>query len=229
MKQDEKLGLVSSVLKMIDKYGYVRIICACFMILCISYTTYMALNPEIIFDHYTQYLEEAHERSFNYRMNSTPIIETLLDKAVIETDAKRAFIIEMHNGKTNSTGLSFNYGSMTYEALNESVESVKEDYADFSLDRFPLATTIYREGYWGGSVNDLQEIDKRLSLRILSNEAQYIVLVTINGIKSEIGFLGFTFEEKLTKEEEKYILASANRYSAKISPYLDGEKAKSIK
>lgn len=219
------LGFIGGVLKLIDAYGYIKIVFSAFLMVFISYTTYIALNPSVIFDRYMEYEEQRHTESFNYRMESTPIVQSLMDNMVNETGALRGFVIEMHNGKYNSSGLSFNYGSLTYESDRQGTESVKEDYLDFTLDRYPLLSLVHREGKWNGTIEELESIDKRLALKLESNEAYYVYLSMIYGSKREIGFIGLTFskEDAINIENVEKILY---RYTGKISPYLDGEKVK---
>ena len=120
---------------------------------------------------------------------------------------------------------SFNYGSQTYEELADNIESVREDYSDFSLDRYPIIMKIYDEGYWAGTIEEMKKIDKRLALKLESNDAYYIAVTTIYGMKSEIGFLGITF----TKDSFKNMPDMQNKlrkYATQLSPFLDGERVK---
>ena len=147
-----------------------------------------------------------------------------LKDMVFEMHAYRGFVIELHNGKVNSTGLSFNYGAMTYEALgSDTIISVAEDYADFTLDRYPILMKVYDEGYWCGTTDDLAKFDKRMALRLESNNAYGIVLTTIYGVKSEIGFLGITYDEMPPNIKVDGTANLMRKYAAQIAPLLDGD------
>lgn len=224
MSKGGNKSFIREILELIDKYGVFRIIGAVIMMLFISYATYLSFNPSILFERYEKYELEQHYEMFDYRMNSIPYVQTNLNSLLHETDATRAYIIELHNGKSNSAGLSFNYGTLTYESNVEGSYSIREDYTEFSLERYPLLVKIYHDGFWCGNVEELSLIDKRLAHKMCANDGAYLAIAMIYGIKSEIGFLGITFsQEPEDKTNLRKILA---KHSSMISPLLDGEKAK---
>lgn len=216
----------------INKYGKWEIVKRALLLIFVSISVtvcsffiYLAYNPSMIYDGYTEYIEHKHSQSFKYRMETTPKVQTTLNDLVSETNAMRGFIIELHNGKYNSAGLSFNYGSLTYESLRCDAESIMEDYADFSLERFPIILKAYNNGSWCGYIEELAKFDKRIALRLESNSVDYLYLKTIYGTNDVIGFIGLTYCSNDTINKDK-IEASLNKYAPKIAPLLDGEKAK---
>lgn len=220
-------GFIKGAISMIDTYGVFKIVFSCLLMIFISYTTYLTFNPSIMFKRYSEYEAKKHNESFEYRMESAPVVQSVIDNMVIETGALRTFVIEMHNGKYNSSGLSFNYGSLTYEATRDGVESIREDYDDFTLERYPFLYKVYKLGKWSGTVVELMKIDKRLALKLQANNAYYISLSVIYGSKNEIGFIGATFSKDDVIQKNK-IENLIYRYAGKIAPYLDGEIAKKI-
>ena len=223
-KTYKPLTFIESVIKFIDKYGYLRIFHALATIIFISYTTYLTANPSIIFDRYRTYEDEKHKASFNYRMESSTKILNYMNELVEDSKSTRAFIIELHNGKYNSTGLSFNFGSLTYEALRNGAESIQEDYADFTLDRYSFILHLCKNGYWSGSIDDIESIDPKMAYKLRSNNVQYMCVMPIYGETAEIGFIGISY----TDEDSKMPSNVRNilfKYSQIISPLLDGSKA----
>lgn len=223
-KQQKILAFTEAAIKFIDKYGYMRIICAVVMMVFMSYSTYLMMNPSIIFERYRVYEDEKHKASFNYRMESSPKVLNHLNELVDDSKCDRAFIIELHNGKSNSAGLSFNYGSLTYEALRTGEESIQEDYADFTLDRFPFIMFISRKGYWSGSINEIEKIDSKMGYKLRSNNVRYMAIMPIYGETAEIGFIGISYTENSSKIPNN-IDKLLYKYSQIISPLLDGSKA----
>lgn len=209
----------------VKEVGLVNAIAYAFLLIFFSMVLYLVKNPEYLFDKYTEYAERKHTESFQQRMEVSPLVQSTVDKLRIEERSLRSFVVEMHNGKYNSAGLSFNYGMLTYESLSDSVESVKEDYADFSLERYPILMHVYKTGYWAGNVEELKKIDNRLALRLESNNASYMALAMIYGESESIGFVGITYKEgdKISKDETRLILL---KYSSMLSPLLDGNKDK---
>lgn len=213
----------SKVNNILNENGYIKTFITLFFMICFSIAGYVAMNPRIIFEKYKEYEEQVHSASFDYRMKVSPFVDDYTQQILDECGGIRAFVIEMHNGKYNAAGLSFNYGSMTYEAINDTVESIREDYADFTLERYKLITKVYNDGYWSGNIEELSDIDKRLSLKLESNDAKYIAIASIYGVKNEIGFIGVTFSDDMT-ENSGEIERILKKYSSKISPLLDGQK-----
>lgn len=223
--ESKVIGFLKGGIAMIDKYGALKIVFASLLMLFISFITYLTLNPSFVFERYSEYEEKKHIESFSYRMESTPIVQSMTNNMVIESKALRCFIIEMHNGKYNASGLSFNYGALTYEGLRDNVESVQEDYNDFTLDRYPILSYVYKHGKWSGNIDDLKKIDKRMALKLESNGAYYLAVSMIYGSKNDIGFIGASFGKNDSFDKNKVeILLS--KYSSRLSPYLDGESAK---
>lgn len=223
--QEKGFSLIKEAIRMIDTFGVLKIITAAILMVFISYATYITFNPSIMFEKYSEYEEKKHNESFFSRMESTPIVQSMLNDALIESGALRTFIIEMHNGKYNASGLSFNFGSMTYEGLRDSTVSISEDYSDFTLERYPIFSVVYKRGQWGGTLEELSKIDHRIALKIESNDAHYLALYMIYGRKTEIGFIGATFGKNDTVNEAKVNMVLA-KYASKVSPYLDGDGIK---
>lgn len=221
-KKKESLSFLYAIHEYFVKVGYLKAIYETIIIVFIGLGVYFAANPEKIFEKYDKYTEYKHNKSFKQRIEVTPLVQVQLDKLSLESKCLRAFVIEMHNGKYNSAGLSFNYGMLTYESTRDSVESIREDYYDFSLDRYPVLLEVYKNGYWSGSVEELCKIDKKLSLRLQSNNAEYIALSMIYGKDENIGFIGVTYsnDDIYSSNDVRKLLS---KYSAIISPYLDGQ------
>lgn len=212
-------------IKAIDTYGIVGVIALFMLFVVFLGITFIITHPDYMFRRYNKYMERMHEASFNYRMEQSPNIQMLLDKVRLETKAFRCFIVEMHNGKHNSTGLSFNYGSMTYEALRDDADSVLEDYDDFTIERYPVILQAYKKGYWAGDITALNQIDHRLAYKIKANDAFYFACVVIYGTNGEIGYLGSTFKKDEVKDEDE-LVETLRKYANQVSHLLDGEKAK---
>lgn len=221
-----KFRIFEWVIQFKEKYGVLNIITSGILLIFMSLVLTVAFNPSIVFDKYREYDEMKHAQSFNYRMKSNKATQLILKDILEETKAQRCLIIEMHNGKSNSTGLSFNYGTATYECVNDSVESIREDYTEFTLERYPLMMKVYDEGQWCGTTDELMQYDKKLAMKLKSNDTYGIAITTIYGIRSEIGFLVLSFGETHSKCNREEMANMMRKYAAEISPLLDGERIK---
>ena len=178
-------------------------------------------NPIEIYEKIADLEEQKHTASFEKRMESSPQIQSTLDMMMLDLSCDRAFIIEMHNGKYNAAGLSFNYGEVNYEISKHESEYIMDIIGDFQLNKFPFFSTIYSLGHWYGNIDDLAKIDRRFAYVLKANDVNYLYIKTIYGRKSEIGFLAVAYDEK-PKLTEYSISTKMDKYSSKISPLLDG-------
>lgn len=215
------LSWLQDMLKIIDQYGVFKIFRALLVFLFASYFIYLTFNPEIIIEKYVKYKTEQHDSAVAYRKKNDPLIRMHLKELLFETDADRAFIIELHNGTTNNSGLPFYYGDMTYEEVATDVSHVDEDYHDFSLQRFPFFGKLFNDGSWYGHVDSLNIIDEKLALRLKSNGSCEIGTVIIYGREKEIGFIGISFTKKCGEHDEVKMKKIIRKYGQKIAPYLD--------
>ena len=216
-----RFGWVDEIASLIDKHGYWKLISTCIMFVFMSFIAYVAINPTVYFEKYQEFENNRHIESFNQRLKVSPLIDGYLDQFINEVGGMRAFVIEMHNGKSNAAGLSFNYGSMTYEALAEDAMSIKEDYVDFTLDKYKTPLYIYKNGFLEGTIDEIRNVDRKLALKLEYSECAYSAAIIIHGKKSEIGFLGVSFRDK--NVDKVAVQNALRKYAAKIGPLLDGE------
>lgn len=213
-------SIFTDFVKFCKETGPLRIVGYVVFFLFTAYAVHIGTHPEIIFEKYEEFAERRHAESFFYRMKTSPQIQSYMDQMRLESEGMRTFIIEMHNGKYNAAGLSFNYGALTYESVAEGNASVIDDYLDFALERYPTLGKIYEEGYWSGTVEELMEIDRHLALKLQSNNVEYIAATMIYGTKGDIGFIGVTYDHTdVNVSKTKQVLV---KYAMKISPLLDG-------
>lgn len=215
------LSWLQDMLKIIDQYGAVKIFKALFILLISSYFIYITFNPEIIIEKYVKFKTEQHDNAIAYRMKNDALIRMHLKELLLEADADRAFIIELHNGTNNNSGLPFYYGDMTYEEVVTGVSHIDEDYHDFSLQRFPFFGQLFNDGSWYGHIDSLEVIDKKLALRLKSNGSCEIGAVIIYGREKEIGFIGISFVKKCGEHDVTKMKKIIRKYGQKIAPYLD--------
>ena len=223
----DKLSIFEWVIELKNKYGVLNILTSGMLMVFMSLTLLFALNPSILFDRYKAYEEEKHAESFNYRMKYSKTILRTVEDLRKEVGAHRAFIIEYHNGKSNATGLSFNYGTIMYEKVaSDTLDMIGEDYEEFPLEKYPLHFYLYEHNYWCGTTEELKAIDKKLAVRMEFNGTYSIALITIYGIKSEIGALIVTFGKDRNIHNDVELGSTLRKYATELSPFLDGENAK---
>ena len=153
----------------------------------------IALNPEIVFDKFTQYTERVERENVEYRKEIDPVIRGELKELVYVTEASRACIMEFHNGTSNFSSLGFLYAAMTYEETREGVDKVSKVYSEVSLSLFNIADVMYNRGFWFGSIDDLAKMDSALAQGIAASGTKWVAALLLESSR-ELGFLILSFD-----------------------------------
>lgn len=178
----------------------------------------IALNPEIIFDRFTQYTEQVEKRNVEYRRSVDPVIRGELKDLVYDTGASRACVMEFHNGTSNFSSLGFLYAAMTYEETKEGEPSVSRTYGEISLSLFNIANIMYKQGYWFGSMEELAQIDPALAEGISSSGTKWVAALLLESSR-ELGFLILSFDR--IPENQQEIGRTIRRVGVSIASKLD--------
>lgn len=153
----------------------------------------IALNPEIVFDKFTQYTERVERENVEYRREIDPVIRGELKELVYATEASRACVMEFHNGTSNFSSLGFLYAAMTYEETREGVDKVSKVYGEVSLSLFNIADVMYNRGFWFGSIEDLAKMDSALAQGIAASGTKWVAALLLESSR-ELGFLILSFD-----------------------------------
>ena len=153
----------------------------------------IALNPEIIFDKFTQYTEQVERENVEYRRSVDPIIRGELKELVYDVNATRACVMEFHNGTSNFSSLGFLYAAMTYEETRDGVDKVSKVYGEVSLSLFNIADVMYNRGFWFGSIEDLAKMDSALAQGIAASGTKWVAALLLESSR-ELGFLILSFD-----------------------------------
>lgn len=178
----------------------------------------IALNPEIIFDKFTQYTEQVERENVEYRRSVDPIIRGELKELVYDVNATRACVMEFHNGTSNFSSLGFLYAAMTYEETKEGEPSVSRIYNEISLSLFNISNIMYQSGYWFGSMEDLMLIDPSLAEGISQSGTKWVAALLLESSR-ELGFLILSFNSIPDNQQE--IGRQIRRVGVSIASKLD--------
>ena len=178
----------------------------------------IALNPEIIFDKFTQYTEQVERENVEYRRSVDPIIRGELKELVYDVNATRACVMEFHNGTSNFSSLGFLYAAMTYEETKEGEPSVSRIYNEISLSLFNISNIMYQSGYWFGSMEDLALIDPSLAEGISQSGTKWVAALLLESSR-ELGFLILSFDSIPDNQQE--IGRQIRRIGVSIASKLD--------
>ena len=222
---DETLGGFSKVMDLIAKHGIGKMIIGTLFFVFFSWMVYLATNPGVIFERYNQYIAEKHNASIDYRMETAPIIRSQLNQLALETDAERAYILEFHNGKSNPSGLQWQFGDLTF--INDGTDDISDEIQNVSLSRYNFANIVYERGYWIGGIDELISLDEGFYNRMRLNGGKYFVFQMMYGANMrEIGILGISFLERPENITADSLVRIVHKYGSSISPLLDESNVK---
>lgn len=164
---------------------------------------------------------EFHESALQMRKEIKPTVDSLLNRALTILDADRVAIIEMHNGTSNTAGLPFLYGEMTYSVNSDSIYSVDNDYVNLNLSRFNFSYFFEKQHIWQGTTEEMAKIDSKLAQRIASNDVTYIAMSHIHGINNELGYFVITYCNGKTPKPKDFIVVEMMKKTQMLSTLLD--------
>lgn len=224
---EKAIKLVEKVIKMIEKYGIWKVIRA---ILTIALCLFSMYNIQVCgtrvgtLQGNTQIAEEKaieHDEQMNIRKSIQPKIESILKDVLLATGADRSWVVELHNGSSNTAGLPFVHCSMTYEVFKDSIESIDEDYQNLSLSRFKAPQFLHKHKIWYGKIEEFKKIDKKMADRMVNNGVCYLVISTIETETNELGYFGFTYCNGNYPSNIKVVAAETACSIQKLSRLLD--------
>ena len=225
--EGEQIGFVEKTIKMIEKYGLWKVVRAIILILLFLFGMYwvqvaatrvgtMQGNEQS-----TEAKATEHEEQMSIRKNIQPQVENILREVLLKTGADRAWVIELHNGSSNTAGLPFVHCTMTYEVDKDSIESIDEDYQNLSLSRFKFPLYLHKNKVWYGTIEEFKQIDKKIANRMVTNGASYMVISTIETDTNELGYFGFTYCNGNMPKSKSVIVSETATSIQKLSKLLD--------
>ena len=219
------VNILEKTIKLVEKYGVWKIIRA---ILLIGLLLYVVMNinsiPETIKEIVVSAKEvdvAKHDAAIEVRKQIKPQIDEILNNTLTAVEADRVFVLEMHNGTNNTAGLPFLYVEMTYCQVAEGIHHIDEDYINLNLSRFDFPLFLEEKNHWYGSIEELRNIDPKLALRLEANGAKYFAIMTIQGVKNELGYFGVSFTHDVSIENTDRLMMTLTSATQKISTLLD--------
>lgn len=221
-----KINLIEKISKMLNKYGYKNVLSSLFIFISFITVIIIFANQKVIVENIIknqqQETKETEMNSLKFRITEVnPRVDAILYKLLVETKADRAYVMEMHNGTDNPTGMPFVFGHMTYEKMaNENTPSVIYQYDKINLSALTFPNYLIKNKYFIGGIDELKKIDSKLYFRVSENNIKYIAIYSIRTIDVEIGAVGISFFDDSNINKNK-IESSLIDASQKLSILLD--------
>ena len=125
----------------------------------------------------------------------TPKIQKNLDAILYTLNADRAYLIEFHNGKKNTTGLPFRYMDVSYEVTNQESKATKIGmyYQNVPTTLYKFPYYLQEHKYYIGTIDDFGRVDTDLAKQMSSNFAKYFAVIALNSDGTPVGYLGISW------------------------------------
>lgn len=188
-RTEKGITLIERVLDLVKKYSFFDFLKSLFLIILIAFVVGLITNPGYFIEKYQDWHNKEHAEKLELRMKNNQQLHALSEKLLYKVNADRVLIMELHNGVSSNSGLPFAKASATYEAINEGVMPVAEQYQEVNLSLMPFASELMREGYWCGDTEELKQIDKALCYRMLGNDTSHFAGCVIQGVNKPIAFI----------------------------------------
>ena len=199
------------------------------LVFAVSFCLFL-INPKPAIQYYMEVQQklqsEQHMELIDKRVQNTPYINTYLDALRVEAGVafNRAYIFEFHNGSNSVAGLPFYWGDMTYESTDKDVSGVRDNWNSVSLTRYKFIIQFFREGYFIGSIQDIEIIDTKFAHKLSEDDITYLAMLSILDDSGRIiGAVAMSSNSTdISSISKANTLETLYRYEAKLKPLLLG-------
>lgn len=218
------LGLLEKSLNLIKQYKLWDFIKAFIVVFMVSIMVFGITNPDKVFEYFQRAGKKAHDELLEHRLNNTHKIQSSIERLMFKVGASRVEVLEMHNGNNSIAGIPFLKATATFEALDDDIQPIANQYNEVNLSLIPFATKLFNDGYWCGDTEDMKTIDKSLCYRMLSNNTNHFAAVVIQGVDKPIGFLFVSFDDLSENHDCEQIKREINKTALEIGVLMEVNK-----
>ena len=231
---DKSVNVIMKIADLFKKNGYIIAFFAILIFgLCIGgVTTYKVMTmdkvvSEKLVEHDKQLKQnetESHNVSTEQRLKAQSDVYGILNDLLLNLNGDRAYVIEMHNGNNNPSGLPFIYAEMTYEKSRYGIEDVDDEYTSLTLSRYQFPEYLNEHRYFYGTMEELYMIDPKLTNKMLEYGATHMLAMIISGEQGDIGMFGVTYCGDDKPPLISVVNANMSTASQKLTLLLDRNK-----
>lgn len=224
---EKGLGILDKVVTFFNNHSVWSVIKSVFLCSFIGYFIYFTLNPTIILDKIEKAKTEKHTEDINNRFANSKTIQNEIKMLLNETSADRAILIEYHNSVQSLQGLPFAYGSLNFEEISNNVEFyLGDEFSNFNTSKYSICNYLMENPLWYGDMAALEDIDKRLALKLKASKVEYAVMIEIMGDEQPIGILVVTYKADTIIPHINSIISKMRQFEIKIAHLLSSKPKK---
>ena len=189
-------------LKGLKEYNLLELLKVLFALACVTFMVILVTKPELFFEQVdkvvegvSQAREDRHADGAAFRLRADENMRGELTGLLQTAGADRAFVMEFHNGSSNlSSGLPFLYLDLTIEVGAGGEPPLREgEFKDLRTAQYPLVGLLLRQGYFYGTIDEVRELDYRLSYHLAAHDVSQVAVMTLWNGQNATGFLCLTW------------------------------------
>ena len=168
------IGWLDTILNLIKKYSILEIIKAMILLMLLSVTIRICIDPSFIFESWKDWQNRYHETELIARSEKDEKLKEYLNLWQHKYHADRVFIIQYHNGTKD-----WQHGTMRFEKCANNVVSMKKDYVNFNLTWLDLPFYLKENDSFIGNMNELKEVDQTLCNQLVPYAVDHLACIII--------------------------------------------------
>lgn len=189
------------------------------------------LSRSLIKEHRELQAEENHQKTLEInrvhnieainRLRKNPEISSILKDLLINLNATRSSVCEIHNGTNTLAGVPFVHLTMTAEESSNEVTPSAGDYMNLNISRIPFIADHFNDGSWVGSTDAIEKEDRFLGAKLKANDDNYMGFILIHGNECPLGMLTVAFKDADNVPSKEQIMKELIQHSQKLALLLD--------
>lgn len=206
------VNIIERCLQMVEKYKITTILKSFAIVILIALIAFFIANPTYFADKYEEYINNRHNKLVELRLQNNEQIHIKIEKLMYQVNADQVLLLECHNGGKSLSGLPFAKASCSYEALNNGVYPISQEFQQQQLSLIPFATYLFNNQYFAGDTDSLLTIDRGLFYKFKCVEIEHFSASVINGVDTPLAFLVVVYKDKQVHncEEIKEVIKKAS-------------------
>jgi hypothetical protein len=218
---EKGLSLFEKALTIIEKYQIKHVFKAVFLIIIVVATFNFVKNPTYFFEKYKEWETEKHTEALEKRMSNSTKIQLVCEKILYKVHAHRVVVLELHNGLTSNGNLPFAKCTATYEALNDGAIPVSQQYQNTNLSLMPFADVLFKEKYWCGNTKELEDIDRGLYYKFMSNRTEHFACIVVEGINKALALMMVSFNDTIHQHSCENVKEEIRKSSLELALLME--------
>lgn len=220
------LGALGRFMKGLKDYNIFELLKILFALFVLALIIAFVRKPETfidkasyVFELRQNRLEKEHADGMYRRSVADQNIRWYLNELRDLTGADRAWVLEPHNGGSNSTtGMNFYYLNLTGDEPAEGYAHLnKDEFKDIPYSEYPLADYIDKTGRWWGPLSEMERLDRKLYWRMKAQGMGECAVMAAHSMNLPVCYVGLTWYEGHPMGDAEKVGNLIHKYTMQIA------------